>query len=275
MKCPQASMTKCYRYTFLLLCTPAFYVKPARAQPQHPGDYFINYGANYSTRDRKATVPVSWYTPANFTYQLVCELALAVDDDVVSTSNGATGWDTGIGNLGFEAHFTPKFLGGGYDPHAKQCLAATKPALTFDYVVTVPVPSTVESTELAHLAKATFTGSLAGGNILVTAGANVSGVTTGGYTTNAVLSSNFTRPLTRDQLWMGELETDLASASATAPSSAIFLIAFDRLNHAWLVHFGSSFGLTPYAPKASFFVNFSYHGNLPIKKPRYASILRY
>ena len=163
MKCLQASRTKCHRYIFLLLCTPAFYIKPAKAQS--PGDYHISYGANYSTRDRKATVPVSWFTPANFTYQLVCELALAVDDDVVSTSNGATGWDTGVGNLGFEAHFTPKFLGGGYDTQAKHCVEQDKPALTFDYVVTVPVPSTVESTELAHLATATFTGPLWGGNI--------------------------------------------------------------------------------------------------------------
>ena len=85
-------------------------------------------------------MPVSWFTPANFTYQLVCELALAVDDDVVSTSNGATGWDTGVGNLGFEAHFTPKFLGGGYDTQAKHCVEQDKPALTFDYVVTVPRP---------------------------------------------------------------------------------------------------------------------------------------
>ena len=277
MKCLQAIRTKRYRNVLLLLlfCTAVFQVNAAKAQS--PNTYSISYGPNYNTRDRKATVPVGWVTPASFLYRPVCELALGIDDDVVSTSHGATGWDSGVGNLGFEAHFTPKFLGGGLNTKNGSCIAVDHPALTFDYVVTVPVPSTVESTELAHLVKATFNKPLSNGNVFVTAGANVAGVTTGGYATNAVLSANYQRNLTKNALWAGELETDLASASANGPSSAIFLIAFDRSskNQAWLARFGSSFGVTPYAPKASPFLTVIYNGKFPTKKTHHASILRY
>lgn len=232
------------------------------------GDYAVTYGVNYSSADRKKTSPPNFIGPASVAYRATCYLMLGTDDDTFVSNKNAPGWATGIGDLGFEAHL--RVWNYGKDSKGK-CLAGTAISWNVDYVVTVPVGATLESKELAHQTKLTFNKPFMDGsgnptaNFFANAGLNSAGLSTGGTTQNALVTANYLRYFHPGGAWGGEAELDLQSASKKAPSSAAVLLAFDgALDKAqkWGIRFGSSFGVTPYAPKVSPFVQITYSGSL-------------
>jgi len=263
----------CFWIATGIACSNCLYAQTANS------NYTITYGGNYSSADRKSTVPPGWLTPFSATYSPLCQLTFAVDDDSFVANHTTSGWATGTGNLGFEGHFTPTSLGGGIDKKTGQCYAAQHPSLRFDYVATVPVPSTQESDELSHLLKATYTHYLDAGFYFVNAGANISGVAGGGHTVNAVLSAHYQRPLPSHKTWEAIAEVDSSSSSANGPSSVIAQFSLDKsygANDTWDLVFGTSIGVTPYAPKVSPFLTLSYNGSAAPSKPKHrASVLKY
>jgi len=253
-----------------LTCGPALLA-------QNAGDYSITYGVNYSSADRKDTVFPSWVGPASIVYRPWCPIAVGIDDDTFVSNNSATGWNSGIGNLGFEGHLT-LWTAHGKSVKGNECLAKSNAAITFDYVATVPVSGTLEGRELVHQLKGTYNRPLSNGNFFANAGIVVSGLSSGGTTQNALLTGNYLRNLNKDGTWGVEGEVDLASSSKVGPSSAAILFAVDRTfgkQQNWALRFGTSGGLTPYAPKISPFIQFSYNGNAKPKKNKPArSVLK-
>jgi hypothetical protein len=229
-------------------------------------DYSLTYGANYSSRDRKRTMEPSTVIPGSFTYRPLCSILLGIDDDSLVFNKTPTSIDKGTGNLGFEGHWT--FWRGFRDING-ECAAKKLSSLRLDYVATVPVPGTLEGTELVHQIKTTYSHpTLDAGRLLsllsINAGLNVSGITTGGNTVNALATGNYTRYFHAGGAWGFEAEVDLASRSKLGPSSAIAIVAIDGAfdkDQVWGIRFGSSFGLTLYAPKFSPFLQLSYNGN--------------
>lgn len=221
--------------------------------------------------------------PFSFAVRPYCVLALEADDDTFVSNKTATGRDNGTGNLAFGAHFTPKPLGGGMESDGT-CSADAKPSLRFDYVVSVPVPGTFEGTELGHQMKSTFSKPFSNakneflGALTLTGGGQISGVSSGGITSNALVSANYFcnfRPTIQNNAWGAEFELDGSSASALSPSSATFQLAFDgsldRVRasepHKWLIRFGLSTGITAYASKVSPFFTLQYSGSFKKAKP--------
>jgi hypothetical protein len=241
------------------------------------GDYAITYGVNYSSGDRKDTVFPSWVGPASFVYRPWCPIAVGVDDDTFVLNNSAKGRVSGTGDLGFEGHVT-LWSGHGQTMGNGECAGKKNPAITFDYIATVPVSGTLESKELVNQFKATYNRPLASGNFFVNVGLVSTGLSSGGTTQNALLSGNYLRNLDETGTWAVEGEVDLQSASKLAPSSAALLFAGDASlgkHQQWGVRFGASLGLTPYAPKVSPFIQVSYNGNLkPKRKQLPQSVLR-
>jgi hypothetical protein len=233
-------------------------------------DFSVAYGANYSSWDRKHTAGPSTVVPGSFTYRPTCSLLLGIDDDSLVANNTPTSTDAGTGDLGFEAHWT--FWRGFRDING-DCAAAKQASLRLDYLVTVPVHNTLEGSELAHQIKSTYirphsnsTGLVS--EFFINAGVNISGIMTGGNTVWALASGNYYRNFHAGGAWGFEGEADLASHSQLTPSSAVLLVAIDGAlgkAQAWGIRLGSSFGLTPYAPKFSPFVQLSYSGNLRSK----------
>jgi hypothetical protein len=228
------------------------------------GDYSITYGVNYSAADRKDTAFPGFVGPASLAYRPKCFLMLGADDDTFVSNKTATGRATGIGDLAFEAHLR---FWNFHGDNQGSCEAGTKLSWNLDYVVTVPVGTTLESKELVHQTKLTFNRPLDGkrGNFFANAGVNSAGLSGGGTTQNALASANYLRYFQPGGAWGGEAELDLQSKSKIAPSSAVVLLAIDgALDKAqkWSIRFGSSFGVTPYSPKVSPFIQISFNGNL-------------
>lgn len=236
------------------------------AQAPNMNDYAITYGVNYSSADRKKTQQPSVVGPASAVYRVTCYLLLGADDDTFVSNKTATGRDTGIGDLAFEAHL--RFWNYGNDGHGN-CDAGKKISWTLDYVVTVPVGATLESTELVHQTKVSVNkpylvdGKLKA-DLFANAGLTSAGLSTGGSTQNALASANYARYVHPGGNWGGEVEMDLQSASKKAPSSAVVLFAidgaFDKAG-TWGLRFGTSIGVTPYAPKVSPFIQITYNGH--------------
>jgi hypothetical protein len=235
------------------------------------GDYSVTYGWNYSSVDRKQTIDPSNLIPGSFAYRPICSILLAVDDDSFVSNKAATSYENGTGNLGLEAHWT--FWRGFRDING-DCAASKRSSLRLDYIASVPVHNTLESTELGHQIKVTYarpTSTAAGlvSILTVNAGANVSGLATGGNTVNALATGNYYRNFHAGGAWAFEGEADLSSHSRLGPSSAAVLIAFDgSLGRAqvWGIRFGSTFGITPYAPKFSPFVQINFSGSFKPKE---------
>ena len=251
------------------------WVSPFFAQT-NAGDYAITYGVNYSSGDRKSTIFPSWVGPASFVYRPWCRVALGIDDDTFVSNNSATGWNNGTGDLGFEGHLTI-WNAHNQAVNSGDCAAKSNAAITVDYLATVPVSGTLESTELVHQTKGTYNRPLTNGNFFANAGIVVTGLSSGGTTQNALVTANYLRNLNKDGSWGAEGEVDLQSSSKVGPSSASVLFAFDRAlgkNQNWGIRFGTSVGVTPYAPKVSPFFQLSYNGSFKPKKKLTPSVLR-
>jgi hypothetical protein len=180
----------------------------------------------------------------------------------------------GTGDLGFEGHFT-LWTANKKPIKGNECLAKNNAAITFDYLATVPVPGTLESTELVHQFKGTYNRPLSNGNVFANVGVVSTGISSGGTTENALLSANYLRNIDKNGVWGVEGEIDLVSASKLAPSSAAVLFAFDvslGKNQEWGIRIGTSGGLTPYAPKVSPFIQLTFNGSTRPRGP--ASVLK-
>jgi hypothetical protein len=232
-------------------------------------DFSITDGPNYSSADRKSTVPAQWLVPGNFSYRPTCWLMLGVDDDSFVSNKAQSGWDSGTGNLGFEAHvrmpiWGPAKAGDG------TCTAVSNKSLRVDYIATVPVPGTLESTELGNQIKGTFNlPTPRGDDLLVSVGINILGLSGGGHTEGAIATANYYRAFKDKGLWGWEGEVDLGSATKLGPSSVSVLFAVDGpLNHSQSlsIRFGTAVGVTPYAPKISPFIQFTYLGHFGRKR---------
>lgn len=241
------------------------------------GDFAATYGVNYSSGDRKGTIFPGFVGPASFVYRPWCRVAVGVDDDTFVANHSAAGITSGTGDLGFEGHLT---LWTSHRQPVKpgECRARKNPAITIDYLSTVPVPGTLESKELVHQFKATYNHPLAHGNLFVNAGAVSANLSSGGSTQSALFTANLQRYLDAKGRWAVEGETDLQSSSKLGPSSASALFAFDVAlgkNQEWGLRFGAAGGLTPYAPKLSPFLQLSYFGSLKPKREKApASVLK-
>lgn len=234
------------------------------------GDIMVIYGANYSSGDRKDTIFPGWVGPLSIAYRLWCPLSLGVDDDTFVVNNANAPKKSGTGDLGFEGHFTV-WTGHSNSVNGMDCPAKNNWALTVDYIATVPVSGTLENTELMNQFKVTYNRPLTNGNFYVNAGLVSSGISSGGTTQNALMSANYLRNLNKSGTWGVEGEVDLQSASKLNPSSASLLVAFDATlgkSQLWTVRFGTSGGLTPYAPKVSPFIQLIYSGSLKRKQNR-------
>jgi hypothetical protein len=164
------------------------------------------------------------------------------------------------------------------------CASSTRASLTVDETVTIPVPGTLESTEVGTQTKLTY--QLPVLNPLaqhvdkwtVGGGFNVNGVAAGGRTENAIGSVNYTHNFQPDGAWACELETDLASSNKLGPSSAILQFAIDGAldkDQKWGIRFGASVGITPYAPKISPFFQLTYSDNISsIMKSKGTGVMR-
>jgi hypothetical protein len=244
-----------------------------QAQAQSPGDFSVTYGPNYSSADRKDTMKPSWVAPLAVLYRINCRYMVGADDDTFLVNKTTPGYQWGHGDPAVEGHIT--LWNGGVGLYGK-CLESIRPSLRFDDVITIPVSGTLESTKVVNQSKLTFlrpTITALGqqlATLTVVAGASVAGVSSGGTTANALGSANYTRNFHPDGAWAWESEVDLASANALSPSSAAVLFAIDgSLNQSqtWLIRFGTSMGLTPYAPKVSPFVQFIFSKNLTPSAP--------
>lgn len=251
-------------------------VLTAVAKGQSPGDFSITYGTNYSSADRKQTMQPQFIGPASILYRANCRFVFGLDDDTFISNKTASGYDSGTGDVGLEGHIT--LWRGGLGLHDR-CVLSTRTSLRFDDILTVPVSGTLESTEVVNQAKLTllrpFLNPLAQqlAILTVSGGANVSGVSSGGTTANGLASANYYRNFHPDGAWAYEGEVDLASANKLGPSSVVALVAIDGAlgnSQTWLIRFGTSFGVTPYAPKVSPFVQITFSTNLA-PKPKKAS----
>jgi len=245
-----------------------FAVLPAAWSQPMPGDIVATYGVNYSSADRKQTMPPGFVGPAAFSYRINCRVMVGIDDDTFVSNKTPTGRETGIGDLGFEGHFTLwrgyRLLGDG------ECASGKLTSLTLDYIATVPTPGTLEVTELNHLTTLTWNHPLGGGaagNVFADGGFNVQKVPKEATGINAAASAGYLRYF-KPGGWDASVEVDFMSPSKLGPTSVAILYgidgAFDK-NQTWTFHIGASSGLTPYTPKVSPFIQISYSGNM---KPR-------
>jgi hypothetical protein len=244
-------------------------VLPAAWGQTNPGDIVAMYGVNYSSADRKQTLQPGLVGPAAFGYRPNCRVMVGIDDDTFVSNKTATGRDSGTGNLGFEGHLT---LWRGYSLLGEgKCAAGKLTSLTLDYIATVPVPGTLEGTELNHLTKLTWNRPLGGGdtgNVFADVGFNVQKVPKDGTGVNAVASVNYLRLFKPGGAWDAVAEVDFTSPSKLGPTSVAMLYGIDGTfdkNQTWTFRIGASSGLTPYAPIISPFIQIFYNGNI---KPR-------
>lgn len=254
---------------------------------QDPWQFVASYSGNYSSADRKNTLTPSVVAPFSFSFRPTCLLALGIDSDTIVSNKTSTGYSTGVGNLGFEAHFT--FVNGGEEAD-KTCSADLKQSARIDYIVTVPVPGTLESSELGHQIKLTYSKPFIRGNdflgaLTASGGGQINGISSGGTTSNAIASVNYFYnwfPKNALSPWGNEVEVDLASASKLGPSSVIAVLAIDgaldratqQRPHRWLIRFGLSLGITPYAPKVSPFFTLQYAGSFKKSAVAPSSVLK-
>jgi hypothetical protein len=254
-----------------------FFMLSGVARGQSPGDFSVTYGINYSSADRDQTVQPGFIGPLSMLYRVNCRFMFGLDDDTFLVNKMSSGYDAGTGNVGLEAHITVWRGGLGlYD----KCVESTRTSLRFDDVLTVPVSGTLESTAVADQLKLTLLHPILNplaqllATLTVSGGANVSGVSSGGTTTNGVASANYYRNFHPDGVWAWEGEVDVASRNKLGPSSVVALVAIDGAldkSQMWLIRFGTSFGVTPYAPKVSPFVQITFSTNLAPKPKKSGS----
>ncbi|MGB8521614.1 MAG: hypothetical protein WCD43_01490 [Candidatus Acidiferrales bacterium] len=256
---------------WIFVWSATVFILSAVAKGQSPGDFSITYGTNYSSADRKQTVQPGFIGPASILYRANCRFMFGLDDDTFISNKTTSGYDSGTGDVGLEGHVT--LWRGGLGLHDK-CVESTRTSLRFDDILTVPVSGTLESTEVVDQLKLTllrpFLNPLAQqlAILTVSGGSNVSGVSSGGTTANGVASANYYRNFHPDGAWAYEGEVDFASADKLGPSSVVALVAIDgalNKSQTWLIRFGTSFGVTPYAPKVSPFVQITFSTNLAPK----------
>jgi hypothetical protein len=259
-------MKPCRTFHAFRPCLLALIVLPNGWSQTNPGDIVAMYSVNYSSADRKQTLQPGFVGPAFFTYRPNCRVMAGIDDDTFVSNKTATGRVTGTGDLGFEGHLT---LWRGYPMLGDgKCAAGKLASLTLDYIATVPVPGTLEGTELNHLTKLTWNRPLGGGdtgNVFADVGFNVQKVPQAGTAINAVASVNYLRFFKPGGAWDAFAEVDFTSPSKLGPTAVAILYGIDGTfdkNQTWTFRIGASSGLTPYAPKVSPFIQIFYNGKI-------------
>jgi hypothetical protein len=261
------SLSRLWRSFCLCALLPA--VTSAAMAQTNASEYSVSYGINYSSADRKHTIFPGFVGPASFIYRPWCAIAIGLDDDTFVSNKSSTGRSNGTGDLGFEAHIT-MWAGRSNAVSTGDCRAGSNSSVKVDYIVTVPVPGTLEYTELVHQVKLSYNRPWGLGDLFVNVGIVISGLSSGGTTQNALASANYSRSFRKGSVWMWEAEADLQSASKVAPSSVSPLLALDASfgkNQAWTLRFGASPGITPYAPKITPFVQINFAGSMKRKVP--------
>lgn len=239
-------------------------VSPASWAQNNGGEFVALYGGTYSSTDRHKTSDPSTIGPASFLYRWNCRALTGLYQDTYVVNHTSAGRQAHTGNVTVEGQWT--ILGAGEDAKGK-CLAGLRPSWRLDYQANIPVPNTLEYPGLDHQMELTWNRPVvdAGEKVksvwLLYGGGNVLDDGNGGWARNGIGGVNYFRAFHPGSSRGFELETDYVSASSVAPSSLVVLAAFDTsIGDHWGIRLGSSFGVTPYAPKFGPFLQVSFTG---------------
>jgi hypothetical protein len=243
---------------------------PAVYAQTNAGDFQATYGVNYASWDRGHTAPPVFTVPGQFLIRPTCTFMVGVDDDtfVRNYASDSTPAASGTGNAGLEAHGT-FWVSTAKPVSAGDCPAKSNSSLTANYVVGIPVHGTLESLKPSHQLSVTYVGLSGLAQLTVSGGVTIAGESASDgsttYSRSYLFNGNYARYTSEGSNWMGEVETDLQSATATAPFSATLLLVIDRFmgqQQNVILRAGTALGITSSAPRFSPFIQIIVSGNL-------------